>query len=733
MARATTGTLDLETFEGVPGGMNLALPPQELSDSEARYLQDVLLDYPGLTRRRGPMQPLGSAPTFSDKFSDMFYTYDPGGTVRIGALTGDNTKGSLEAITQTFSSKNQIPWGQNLPSNPPTQPYVHTDIAPALNGGVFIGTTTKLDSATPSQCLALWRGGINTNYTTGTISTARGSSTVVGSGTSWLANASPGMFLFANTDDPYTDTYIGTVLTVLSDTSLTLETVSPHPITNRSYTLRALRGPNARVTTGRITCGTAAATVTGGQTKFIDQGMNSGVWQIYRASDWAFVGKVSTVTTNISITLTANAAVAMANERFIGFKVDSFANEYSLSTLGNTRKPGFVTSVYAERQWYANNGSALNKTSRIWFSDTNDPEALDLSTYDGNFLDIGSTRGALQPIQKMQAAYNALLVFKESETYGIFGTSPTNFQVRKLADDGVLQGGSVQPWGGGVIWAGREGINFFDGINVTNLAQDKLGDYWRSSARTFDPSLWRMWSTVVRDHYLLFIDKINPTVPVVKGTVSTELTKLTVVINMNSRAFSMFTNVGFRGAIQLPLAIGGDVFFAVNGTFSSANRGWIVDASNVWDAEGLDTLLSDGENTLGPDFYMESKKFAAGDSLRKKLFKQLAIYYICQGGSLKVDTVVGLNNIGKTSATEFPATAPTWDMLGTLFTSWDALGQTYPSWDDITSALFEPKRIKFLKRSQHLAFRIWQESNALTRVRLGPYQIGYKLQRPGRI
>ena len=108
-----------ETFEGVPGGMNLANPAQELDDTEARYLQDVLLDYPGLTRRRGPVTPL-SAATFSDKMSDFFFTFDPAGTVRIGALSGDNTKGNFEAIQADLSAKNQIPWGQNLPANPPS-------------------------------------------------------------------------------------------------------------------------------------------------------------------------------------------------------------------------------------------------------------------------------------------------------------------------------------------------------------------------------------------------------------------------------------------------------------------------------------------------------------------------------------------------------------------------------------------------------------------------------------
>lgn len=726
-------TILTETFEGVPGGMNLALPPQGLDDSEARYLQDVLLDYPGLTRRRGGAVPMTGIASFPDKVTDFFYTFDPQGTVRIGALSGDNTKGNFEAIQADLSSSNQIPWGQNLPNNPPTQPYIQSHIRPALKGGLLVGTTSKYDSSTAAQVLALWRGATKTNYTTGTITVARGATAVTGAGTLWAANVVPGMFLFANTDDPYTDTFIGTVLAVISDTSLTLEVASPHPVTAKSYTLRSLRGLNVRVAKGRITCGTAAATVTGGATKFIDQGIPTGTWQIYKASDFSFVGKVSSVTSNISITLTANASVAMANERFIALKVDTFANEYSLSTLGNTRKTGWISSVYAERQWYANNGGALDKTARVWFSETSDLEAVDLSSFDGDFLNIGSTKGALQPIQAVQAAYNALLCMKESETYGIFGTSPTNFQVRKIADDGVINGGSVQSWGGGVIWAGREGINFFDGTQVSNLAQNKLGDYWKNSIRTFDPSRYRVWSVIHRDHYILHIDQIAPTVVPVKGNTSTALTKLCVVINMNTRAFVMWTNMGLRGAVQLPAANGGGAYFMLNGTSSATTKAWVIDANSLFDLEGVDTIQCDGETTTGPDFFMESKKFSAGDSLRKKLFKQLAIFYLVQNGALKVDTVVGLNNVGKTSTTLFTSTGYVWDNLATLFVSWDALGAQYSVWDAITNSVFLPKRVKFLKRSQHLAFRIWQQNNTLTRVRLGPYQVGYKLQRPGRI
>jgi hypothetical protein len=44
-----------QQFPPAPGGMNTALAGQEIDDTEAQYLQDILLDRPGLARRRGPV------------------------------------------------------------------------------------------------------------------------------------------------------------------------------------------------------------------------------------------------------------------------------------------------------------------------------------------------------------------------------------------------------------------------------------------------------------------------------------------------------------------------------------------------------------------------------------------------------------------------------------------------------------------------------------------------------
>jgi hypothetical protein len=722
-------TLSAQTFDGVPGGMNLALPAHEIPDTEARYLQDILLDYPGLIRMRGPVTAKTGVMSFASKVCGIVQTLDPLGSSRVAVLRGDNANGFLSLLDPSLASAVDIPWNGALPASPPSNPYRVVDAKQALGGGVFVGTSSQYNANGPVQTLALWKGGYKANYTTGTITLARNSASVVGSGTAWVNNVVAGMFLFANTDDPFTNTYIGTVKSVDDNTHITLTANSPYVATAKAYTLQAVRGFAPKVTKGRLTTNTANTTVTGANTKFTTQGLTSGTWNLYRGSDMNWIGKVLTVNNDISITLAANAAIALNNEKYIAIRGDG---DWNLSTQAVAdRKVGFLNAGYANRQWYANNGQRFELTARVWFSDVNDPEAVDMSPADGDFIDIvsSSSSSVNSPVISICPAYNSLVAFKENETFGIFGSSPSNFNVKKIDDDGTLSGMSVQSYGGGVIWAGRTGIHFFDGIQADNITADKLGDYYKNMIRSFDPTTYRMWSMMSRDHYFLFIENASPSVGVTKGTSTSTPNKLTIVINMLTRAISLMTNLSLRGAIQLPAFTGQEVWYVVN----NSTNGFICSVSDLFDSEGQrDTIACDG-GTPGPDFYMESKKYAFGDPMRKKLLKQLAINYLAQGDSLKIDTVIGLNSIGATSGSVFPATVYVWDNLPAIFPTWDALAAVQPTWDSLVQSVFQPKRVKFLKRSQEFAFRIYQNSSSVNRVRLGPFQIGFKLQRLGRI
>jgi hypothetical protein len=784
--------LTTQTFDGMPGGMNLALPAQEIDDTEARYLQDVLVDRPGLTRRRGPVVAVSGLAVLPRKGSALIAALNPTGASRFGVLTGDNSNGYLTVYDSTLSTTVDLAWPHPLPTNPGGgASYRLIDAKPAMRGGAWIGVSSAYDAAAPNQALGLWYGGTKANATI-TVTGTRGSTTVTGTG--FTAGVDTGMFLFADTDDPYTQAYIGVVKSVDSNTSLTLVAVSGYTITARTGTFQSLRGLAPKVAKGHLTTDVAAATVTGGSTKFRSQKLDAGTvlngtptnasavitgissttgltkgmpvtgtnigaaarilsvdsstqvtltvvstgspgsvaltfkvpWDLYRASDMTWIGTVLSVQSEVGLTLLANAAISLADEAYVAVRADA---NFSLITTGTTQKVGFISANYADRQWYFNNGADFAKTSRGWFSDTADPEIIDMSDFDGDWIDVVSTSNVNEPIRGAQAAYNGLLMFKETETFIVGGSSPSSFNVRKLEDDGAISGGSIQAYAGGVIWAGREGIHFYDGIQAQNLTAAKLGDYWRNTMRTFDPTKYRMWSMVDRDHYMLFIESIAPTVAVVKGNVSTTPTKYTIAINMISRAVTTFTNLDIRGSASIPGSAGRTMWYLVN----DSSKAIICDGEALFNQEGVDSIVCDGSAAAGPDFYVESKKYDAGDGLRLKRFKLLMVWYLAQGDLMKVDVVLGLNDIGQTLTGNFPVSGFTWDTLRGQIGTWDALKAQFATWSAVVQSVFVPKRVRFQKKNQYMAFRLYQNSASVTRMQIGPFQLGYKLQRAGRL
>lgn len=827
--------------------MNVAYAPQEIDDTEARYIQDALLDLPGVMRRRGPIQRVASMVKLPRFASGLAVTVNPRGNSRYAALTGDSVNGYLTVFSDDRLSTVDLAWPHALPTDPvgaEATKFRLVDTKPSIGGGAWIGTASNYGANGELHALAFWRGGNKADYATGTLTVARGSTAVTGAGTSWTANVAPGMFLFANTDDPYTDVLVGTVLSVNSNTSITLEKASPWPITAKAYTLKSIRGFMPQVTKGRITCATDSTTVSGGQTKFQSQGLGTGAWHLYRASDMAHIGKVSAVASEISLTLTANASIAMADAQYVAIRADWAAADKSIDNTGSVNKTGWLSATYAERQWFANNGAQFDKTYRLWFSDLNNPEAVDLSA-DGDWIPITTTTDVNEPIRGLMPTYNALLVYKDTETFAVYGSSPSSFSAKKLEDDGILSTMAVQPYGGGAIWPGRFGIYFYNGVQAENLTAGKLGDVYKNSIQSFDPLRYRAWSMVAHNHYFLFFEDLDPTIGVTKGTTTSTPTSWVLVINMDTRAIALHTNLHMRGAIQLPDSEGRGTWFVLNdalaaptglaatpsttggslatatyyykvvaldaagntegsaevsaavtgptgkvtltwnavpgaqsyrvyrGTAAGAQNVYysvsrpafdsttgttpapsyvdtgaastagspgasdfplavVADAQSLFDAEGVDEV-SPESRALGPDFYWETKKFNAGEDLRLKRFKQAAAHYLAQGGTIKADTVLGLNSLGRPLSSSLAASVPTWSQTGVAFSNWSSVPNQYPTWNDMVQAVFLPKRLRFLKKTHHFSLRFYQQHDQMVRVRMGPIQLGFKFMRPGRV
>lgn len=747
-----------QTLPGAPGGMNLALPAQELDDTEARYIQDALLDQPGLVRSRGPVAAIAGFPATTYRGSGIVVTVDPVGNDRYAVLNGDTTHGLFSMLNPGQTAYESYTWPYNLNSSPSTsvaQAHRVMDSKPTPGGGAWIGVSSGYGADVTEQVLAKWEGGYRDTYTAGTIRFTGGSYTVQGTGTLFTTKVTPGMYIFATVENSaYTPgsffaavkPLIGVVRSIESDTSLTLQSPSPYASSGtgwndalaglgyKAWSCTPVRGFQYKIAKGLITTSITSTTVTGGKTKFISMGMptvvegsrSSNYWNIYRASDMTWIGRVTQAVSETSVTLVAVANIAVVDTPYVALRGDG---DWGLNLQATTTKPGWLNATYAELGWFANVGTSVERTSRVYFSEPSDPESMDTSTYDGDFIDIASTVATTEPIRGLLPTYNSLLVFKETETFGIFGSAPSQFNVRKMEDDGCLHPMGIQPYGGGAVWPGRNGIYYYDGVNTQNITQSKLGDVWKNTVRNVDHDRYRCWSLIARNHYMLFLESVDPSVKPRKGNTAQAVTQWTVVINMVTQAITMFTNVGVRGSVIIPRTTSRQAWYLLN----SGTVSYICDTEDLFDVEGLDALTSQDSVTTGPDIFFESKKFDIGDGLQLKRFKQFSVWYLTQGAGLKMDTVLGLNNIGTTLTTILPASVLSWDQLGVLFGSWDALALQYATWDDISDAVFQPKRARFSKKSQYFSIRLYRENSTGTRVQFGPFQLLFKTLRKGRV
>ena len=747
-----------QTLPGAPGGMNVSLPAQELDDTEARYIQDALLDKPGLVRSRGPVQAIAGFPTTTYRASGIVVTVNPAGNDRYAVLNGNASNGLFSMLSPAQDAYVNFTWPYNLPADPATsaaQAHRILDSKPTPGGGTWIGVSDSYGVESTEQVLAKLDGGYRNTYSTGTIRFTGGSYTVEGSGTAFEANLTPGMYIFATVvGSAYTPgsffagvkPLIGTIRSIESDTSLTLQAPSPYASSGASwdgalsglsytaYEAKPVRGFQYKIAKGLITTSTTSTTVTGGKTKFISMGMptvvegsrSTNYWNIYRASDMTWIGRVTQAVSETSVTLVANANIAVVDAPYVALRGDG---DWSLNLQATTTKPGWINATYAELAWFANVGTSSERTARVYFSEPNDPESMDTSTYDGDFIDIASTVSTTEPIRGMMPTYNSMLIFKETETFGIFGSAPSQFNVRKMEDDGCLHPMGIQPYGGGAIWPGRNGIYYYDGVNTQNITQAKLGDVWKNTVRNIDHSRYRCWSFMARNHYFLFMESVDPPVKPRKGNTAQPVTQWTVVINMVTQAVTLLTNVGIRGSVIIPRTTSRQVWYLAN----SGSTSYICDTEDLFDLEGLDAFLCQDSDATGPDIFFESKKFDIGDGLHLKRFKQFSVWYLSQVAGVKMDTVLGLNNIGTTLVTVLPASVYNWDQIGILFPDWDGLADEYAVWDDIADAVFLPKRARFSKKSQYFSIRLYRETTAGTRLQFGPFQLLFKALRSGRV
>ena len=532
---------------GAVEGLNQAAPGTLIPDSFVRWSQDVLFDRAGLIRRRGPFSKFDTfdssnaildvtyPATTGERVLGVFSTYDPNGTPRIGMLVNTTVASQIRTVFRVFSNSFVLLGQEVLVEGDFVEDLSVVSAKPALGGGLWISLAGS--PSLPTQHYQFfWRGG----YGAYTVSTPSASVTSATTGTGGFTvvtptgfdaghgslgkevtvtsttSLSPGMFVYTG------DYYLGIIKTIKSATKFELE---KHPFMwTSAYDSNHTGSASGELgnTPGNYTSGVSltfysvrpyihthgrglmsltSTTLVSGLEGSSGEGhwLSAGVlaWYLYRASDNAFIGKVDAVTTNINATIHATAGITIKGDEYVMAPiVASPRTESIVSNRTAEEFAGLYTAVYAGYQWYGNLANDDANINRVVFSASHEREAVDLSRDSADSIIFPGK----SQFRGMGASSTGLLVFLEDRTYILRGNDRSNFSVEQLVPEGCLCASSIVEYGGGVFWAGKSGIMFYDGASVRNLTQDNLGLYYTDSLDTFDPE---------QDRIIGFIHKNN--------------------------------------------------------------------------------------------------------------------------------------------------------------------------------------------------------------------------------
>jgi hypothetical protein len=365
------------------------------------------------------------------------------------------------------------------------------------------------------------------------------------------SNLSTGMFVYATISG--SDYYVGTIKTVLSGsivldkypfmwnsnfTSNATSTATGH-LGDTTYTgsyttsgggagatlkFTSLRPYEHMHGRGTLTIDSTSTTpIQSGQAGTSGEGhwqsANVTDWYVYRASDNAFIGKIASVTDNDTATLLDSSGWKLTGENYIMRQIQPTVLAGSTSAAFSsivfnrlaTNFAGLYTAVYAGYQWFGNMANQDKDINRVVFSASHDKEAVDLST---NAADSIIFPGKSQ-FRGMAASSTGLLVFLEDRTYILRGNDRTNFSVEQLYPEGCLCASSIVEYAGGVFWAGKSGILFYDGGSVRNITKDNLGLYYTDALDVFNPELDRVIGFIHKNNLVMtFTSFKSPFTPI---------------------------------------------------------------------------------------------------------------------------------------------------------------------------------------------------------------------------
>ena len=613
----------------------------------------------------------------------VFSTFDPVGVPRVGMLINSVTGSTVKTIFRVFDKQLKFLGEELLFATAASSVGVSTAAdsienlsivngKQALGGGMWI-TFAANPSEPDKHYQFFWRGGYGIGApakgpitTTGTFSSfyTTGFASPHGTLDSTITsitttNLSSGMFVYAN------NTFIGTIKSTTS-TSVILDkfpfvwdsvvetnetdagathlgNITKTGVTLTFTSLRPYEQVHGRgtitidsVTNNVVNSGTVGTSGEGhwSSAKVAD-------WYLYRASDNAFLGKIKTVgASNTTVTLYATGSVGtgimLTGEDYImkpitptvpstvlvgssGAAFSSIVSKRSADSFA-----GLYTAVYAGYQWYGNVANADKDVNRVVFSAYHDKEAVDLSA---NAADSIVFPGKSQ-FRGMAAAATGLLVFLEDRTYILRGNDRTNFSVEQLYPEGCLCASSIVEYGGGVFWAGKSGILYYDGASVRNMTKDNLGLYYTDALDTFNPEL---------DRVIAFMHKNN----------------LVVTFTSFKSPFQAIRYEPLYAADWAIQVLNGRTWEELDPTFTYDDLNTQNNTPLYWDQKILNDVAASGGTGLGMSWG------TGGVISAKELTSNVAKLTISSGHGFKVGDSVTITNVDSTFNGTYVLTAVT--------------------------------------------------------------------------
>ena len=715
-----TSDLDWQSSSAPIHGAIGDINTMRISPDYLGFAQDVVIDNSGVLRSRGGFQSVTSD-TFASNVPQLLIISNTGAfmltkvsggqTTSMGtsnfALTGFAT---LSASGFFTTVTNQLEGDSSL---------MPTAAKFADNKGAVIAFDPSTNLSTSVSGVHLWGGNAVTtsDTTTGTAASTIGSKSIAGVGTSWTT-ALEGCYLFIGAAGAAI--YVGQVDQVTSTTAILLKKGALKTIAAAAPCFKASRPAQHMVYKGRITTNTASTVVVGSNTKFTTSGpggsgsvyLTNTTTNLFRYSDGAFIGQITSVQNDTTLTLNANAAIALVNEEYY------ITNPQFAVNAGNSG-PTFVFEAgsvarYADRFWYGcyqvadpsikatNTAQQLvaQGQNNIAFTKKGDPECIDFDPSAGDFIPIPTTH-QLDRVRGLCATRGGLVVFRTRDVYLITGYSPETFRAIKIADEGIPMVLAFDEYNEGVIWAGAKSVWYYDGTRVVDLLNNSVKKFYQRYQRSTSINTPLSMATS-NDHVLLSwgaptYTGANTTWPVKNSTGTAN--RVTMVLNMLNGAITFFSNLLVTGSTYSD-GLGTDVILARGSTSTFNTTGYLVDGSRIFtdsnaSADNFDALtmitMVTGQASIGPQVMWESTKLVMGDAARLKMWNNLLMNY-----SSDVSMTVSFIMTNNTTI-DFPD-------IGTGTVSSDV----FP----VSSNVGLLRRSRFVIRSPQMMFRVYQTNAA---------------------